>query len=95
MNQKELSAIAEFGLNIAMSINENYLNNDLLLHYYTEEQLEWLAMSIYSESELRDITKESVLKNRQYTIDLLSGITINDRQRHKDDLYEGTGVLLV
>lgn len=95
MNQKELSAIAEFGLNIAMSINENYLNNDLLLQYYTEEQLEWLAMSIYSESELRDITKESVLKNRQYTIDLLSGIIINDRQRYKDDLYEGTGVLLV
>lgn len=95
MNQKELSAIAEFGLNIAMSINENYLNNDLLLQYYTEEQLEWLAMSIYSESELRDITKESLLKNRQYTIDLLGGTIINDRQRYKDDLYKGTGVLLV
>lgn len=67
--QQSLSVIAEIGLGVAMSINENHFDRDLLLQYYTEEQLEWLARSEVAESVLNTSTLEGVLKDRENFID--------------------------
>ena len=58
MNQKELSIVAEIGL-LWVAMDNGTIDRDLILQYYTEEQLEWYARSKVSESNLTR-TRENI-----------------------------------
>lgn len=68
MSQRELSAIAEYGLQLIAMENET-IDPDLILQYYTEKQLEWYARSMISERYLSGITLEDVRINWKNYVD--------------------------
>lgn len=72
MNQKELSIIAEIGLQWVARDNET-IDRDLILQYYTEEQLEWYARSKFSEKELKYETLENVYESWKKYVDTYIG----------------------
>lgn len=59
MNQQYFSPVVETGIQMAMIQNET-LDRDLILQYYTEEQLELLARLQLPEWMFEDLTIEQV-----------------------------------
>lgn len=93
MNQQYMSPIAEYGLGIAM-IHNDCIDRNLLLQYYTEEQLEWLAESGTPKHFLEDLKLEDVLADQQELIDLATGVKEFDEYAYKKEIYEKYGALL-
>ncbi|MBD5418347.1 MAG: hypothetical protein HDR50_12065 [Desulfovibrio sp.] len=72
MSQKELSVIAEFGLGLVAIENET-TNLDLILQYYSEEQLELFAKSTISERDLNELTRDGIRNSWKNFVDTASG----------------------
>ena len=89
-----LSVITEICLGVAMSINENQLDRELLLQYFTEEQLEWLARSEVAKSVLNISILSGVLKYMENFIDIIISKKIFDWEEFKQDVYKRNGALL-
>ena len=71
MNQKELSIVAEIGL-LWVAMDNDIIDRDLILQYYTEEQLEWYARSRLPESNLAR-TRENIRSEWQNYVDTYTG----------------------
>lgn len=72
MNQKQLSVMAECGL-ILIAMQNETIDRDLILQYYTEEQLEWYAKSEMKDQDLNLMTLESLHQEWKEYVDTYTG----------------------
>ena len=93
VNEQHMSAVAEYGLGIVM-VRNDCVDRNLLLQYYTEEQLELLARSDTPTHLLKNLKLEDVLADQQEFIDLSMGKREFNEQEYKKEIYEKYGALL-
>ncbi len=72
MSHKNLSVMAECGLQLIAMQNET-INRELILQYFTAEQLEWYAKSEMKERDLKSMTLESLRQEWKEYVDIYTG----------------------